>query len=70
MKKSIHLNSRCLSHAEYDTITKELTLTFTNGRTYVYDGVSEEAFNMLVTGESIGRKFNSIIRGNYSYRER
>lgn len=69
MKRTAELDSSCLKRAEYDDVRCTLTLTFTSGRVYEYADVPRDAFEMLVSADSVGRKFNSLIRNRFSYRE-
>jgi KTSC domain len=54
------IQSSMLSSAEYDTETKELSVTFSNGRRYVYVDVPVETYRALIEAPSAGRYFNSI----------
>ena len=53
-------SSAMLSLVEYDDETKELTVTFSNGKPYVYEDVPFETYRELISAESAGRYFNSI----------
>jgi hypothetical protein len=44
-----------------------IRVLFTNGKRYRYDGVSSATFMELITAESVGKKFNEIIKGKYEY---
>ena len=48
-------------------IKGSLRVTFTSGKRYRYDDVSSATFMELITAESIGKKFNEIIKGKYDY---
>ena len=48
-------------------IKGSLRVVFTNGKRYRYDDVSSSTFMELITAESIGKKFNEIIKGKYEY---
>ena len=54
------MQSSMLSSCEYDEENKELTVTFTNGKDYVYEDVSKNIYDSLITAESAGKYFNSI----------
>ena len=69
MKRTAELDSSCLKRAEYDDVRRTLTLTFTSGRVYEYAGVPADVFEMLISAGSIGKKFNSLIRNRFAYRE-
>lgn len=44
-----------------------LRARFKNGSEYDYAGVSPEAFNELLSAESVGAHFGKNIRGAYEY---
>jgi hypothetical protein len=44
-----------------------LTVTFVNGKRYRYDSVGAHIFTQLITADSIGKKFNELVRGKYDY---
>lgn len=54
------LKSSMLSRCSYDTETKELTVTFTNGKDYTYVDVEMPTYVDLVNAQSPGKYFNSI----------
>lgn len=53
-------NSSMLAGCSYDTETKELTVTFTNGKPYTYEDVDYSIYNNLIEAASAGKYFNSI----------
>lgn len=53
-------NSSMLSSASYDTETKELTITFHNGRSYTYEDFDKLSWELLTAAKSAGAYFNSI----------
>jgi hypothetical protein len=53
-------NSSMISSCAYDSDTKELTVTFSNGREYIYTDVDKSIFNAMETTTSVGKYFNSI----------
>jgi hypothetical protein len=59
------LKSSAISLCEYDTETQDLTLTFTNGRTYDLSGVPPDLFEGLCNASSAGSYFNTYLRGQY-----
>jgi lysyl-tRNA synthetase class 2 len=61
--------STVIRHFEHDPATRQLTVTFTTGRVYVYDNVPDEVAAALRAAPSKGSFFNSQIRNVYSYRE-
>lgn len=63
MKHYFEFKSTMLSACSYDDENKELTVTFSNGRDYVYEDVDKSIYDSLTTAESAGRYFNSIKAG-------
>lgn len=49
-----------LSKASYDLETKELTITFRNGKSYTYEDVDKLSWELLTSAKSAGQYFNSI----------
>lgn len=67
-------SSRNINTVRHDGETDTLTVTFQNGRTYEYSGVSRELFETLhdveQCGGSVGSTFSTLIRnGGFEYRE-
>jgi KTSC domain len=61
MKQSFQFTSSAmLQSCGYDYETKELSVTFTNGKEYIYEDADPTIFTMLITAESAGKYFNSI----------
>jgi len=46
----------------YDSNSKELTLTFKNGRRYKYTGVMKEIYSGFEKADSNGKYFNQYIK--------
>lgn len=46
----------------YDTVTNTLRVTFKNGRTYEYTGITGDIYDALVNAPSAGSYFNSMIK--------
>ena len=61
--------STVIRHFEHDPATRQLTVTFTTGRVYVYDNVTDEVAAALRAAGSKGGFFNTKIRNVYPYRE-
>lgn len=57
------LDSSMLIGCSYDSETKELTVTFRNGKDYVYVDVDKSIFDAMQSTTSVGRYFNSIKAG-------
>lgn len=53
-------NSSMLAGASYNTSTKELAVTFQNGKTYTYEDVDRVIWDCLIGAKSAGAYFNSI----------
>jgi len=53
-------DSAMLASCEYNSVDKELTVTFKNGRDYIYVDVEKQIYDDLVDAPSAGRYFNSI----------
>lgn len=56
-------NSSMLVNANYDIETKEMTVTFTNGKSYIYSDVDRRSFEELIGAKSAGKYFNLIKTG-------
>lgn len=56
-------NSTMLASCEYNNETKELTVTFANGKDYVYKDVDKSIYNALIGAASAGKYFNSVKGG-------
>ena len=55
--------SSMLNGSSYDDETKELTVTFKNGKDYVYVDVDKSTFDLLESAPSAGKAFNVIKAG-------
>jgi hypothetical protein len=53
-------NSSMIQSCSYDNETKELTVTFKNGKDYVYVDVDKSIFDAMEATTSVGRYFNSV----------
>jgi len=47
---------------QYDESARQVTVFFTDGAVYSYDGISARAYRALKDSTSIGRYFNEKIR--------
>ena len=61
--KFYFMQSSMLSACEYDDEKRELTVTFSNGKDYVYEDVAKSTYDELISAESAGRYCNSIKAG-------
>lgn len=68
-KIEINIESSNLKNAVYDTITKELIITFKNDAKYSYENVPWEIFTKLRMSESQGKFFNLHISKNFKYKK-
>lgn len=53
-------DSTMLASCEWNSTDNELTVTFKNGRSYVYVDVEKQTYDDLINATSAGRYFNSI----------
>ena len=53
-------NSSMLSDCSYNTETNELTVTFTNGKSYTYVDVDKAIYDGLISAQSAGKFFSMI----------
>lgn len=53
-------DSAMLISCEYNEAEKELTVTFKNGRDYVYVDVEKSTYDDLINAPSAGKHFNMI----------
>lgn len=61
--------STAIRNIAYDTAARELWVTFTSGRRYVYEDVAAEVVHSFQHADSRGAFFNHEIRDRYPYRE-
>ena len=45
-----------------------MVITFAGGRRYRYENVEANTFSTLISADSVGKKFNEIVRGKYDYK--
>ena len=58
--KFYFMQSSMLSACEYDDETKELIVTFSNGKDYTYEDVDKGTYDNLINATSAGKYFNSV----------
>lgn len=58
-------NSSMLSHCEHEDGC--LTITFSNGQQYKYEGVPIDEYHALTKAESAGKHFGLNIKGKYKH---
>ena len=61
--------STVIQSFDYLPEAKELLITFTTGRRYLYANVEEDVVEWLAASTSKGRFFNERIRDRYDSRE-
>lgn len=59
------VKSESLAAVHHDPATKTLTVQFTNGGKYAYQGVSAELHKSLMRADSIGTHFQQNIRSRF-----
>jgi hypothetical protein len=68
MSWSQQVFSSSVTEVGYDDETEELLVTWKNGRTSAYKGVSEEKAQELANAPSVGSMIHSEIKPSYSHR--
>ena len=63
---TVQLTSTAILSATYDDENEELSITFSNGRTYDYHDVPQEVFDGLRTSASPGGYWHANIKDVYS----
>ena len=58
-------NSSCFSKIGYSEAHETLVLVFRSGGTYLYTGVPVSVWNAFCASDSLGRYFNTKIKGVY-----
>ena len=61
------VTSSNLDSVGYDTATNTLRVIFRSGATYDFAGVPYDVYMNLMSAESIGRAFNTMIRDQYEF---
>jgi len=59
------VNSSAISHIGYDRDTKQMKITFKQGKTYDYCGVPENIFDEFLNASSVGKYYDKYIKDNY-----
>lgn len=68
-KVDVVYNSSHILASNYDKITKELTVIFSRGASYTYEGVRASDYTRFELAESQGKVLNSKIKSNYTFRQ-
>lgn len=69
MPEVMRHHSSHIAETSYDQDNEALTVTFSDGRQYVYQGVPRGRYTSFITAPSKGRAFNALIRDGYPYEE-
>jgi lysyl-tRNA synthetase class 2 len=64
------VDSSVLDKASYDKATKELTLVFDSGETYIYKDVPADINDALMKAESKGKYFYANIRDKFQFEKK
>jgi KTSC domain-containing protein len=62
------VESSMIRRIEYEEAPRELEITFTSGRTYVYFGVPKSVYERFLKATSKGQFFNDYIKDQYGFR--
>jgi hypothetical protein len=65
----IYVDSTAIRQIEYDELSQELIIAFSNGRTYKYVDVPRETYVEFVDADSHGEFFNAYIKDHFRYAE-
>lgn len=66
---TLECDSEAVARLAHDPGANILTVTFTNGRTYAYEGVSWYEMVLLLGAESIGKFINHYIKPFHPVKE-
>jgi hypothetical protein len=69
MAEVMRHRSSHIDETVYDRESGELQVTFTDGRTYKYDGVPRGTYTEFITAPSRGRAFAALIRDRFDGEE-
>lgn len=59
------ISSSAIKFADYKAEAKELSITFSSGRTYTYFNVPLSIYDGLIGAQSPGRFYNDYIKDKY-----
>lgn len=62
----ITIKSSLISRLEYNTAVQILKVQFKNGDIWIYEGVDEFIYAMMMDAPSIGKFFLENIKGKYT----
>lgn len=69
MSEVMRHRSSYIDVTEYDHSTGDLTVTFSDGRSYLYSGVPRGIYTQVITAPSVGRAFRQYIRERFDGEE-
>ena len=69
MAKMTVVRSSTINSVGHDPETSEMTVNFSNGGSYVYDGVPAALYQALLDSPSAGSFLHRHIKGRYAYRK-
>jgi len=64
------VNSSSIRSIGYDPESKKMEVEFLKGTVYTYSDIAEGVYNTLMTSESIGKAFASLIKSGGFYYEK
>lgn len=67
MSEIAHINSSHIASSSYDPAENTLTITFRDGRSYAYHGMSSIEHQAFMQAPSAGQHFRRHIRGKYPH---
>ena len=62
-----HTKSSMIQSTDYDESTKQLSVTFNTGKTYVYHDVHRDHYRAMNNSPSAGQYFNDQIKNNHAF---
>jgi hypothetical protein len=65
--EKLSVDSSAIITISYSYESNQLSVTFVNGKTYLFNKVQSDEFLSLKYAESIGKYFNRHIKNNYNY---
>lgn len=65
-----YVESSAIRRIAHDEASRELRVTFTSGKTYIYYGVPRATYEAFIDSPSKGQFFNEHIKDRYSFVQR
>jgi hypothetical protein len=63
----VQVSSTNVAAIGYDPTTLTLEIEFTNGSIYQYFDVPQSLYDELVSGPSVGKAVNTLVKQNYRF---